>query len=256
MSPADLAQLLVAFLAAAVLTARLPTARESPRTPESRWLTALLACTAAAVIVGWPPLMTALAGDGGGLVALRLVQHAFVLAMGLTFLAFSEHGDHSSTTTRRRVLRWAAGFAVALCVMVASAVVGHLRTPDAPSMHLLTPEYATTSAIAVYLAAYALPLAAIAGRVAVLCFGRFRRAENVAPRVAFLLFFVGSTAGGLYCVLRAVAAILTAAGGSPDTAGVSFVLTLVAMVCVLAAAATLAALRLGQRATNTRDPQP
>lgn len=233
MSTTDLAQLGVATAAAIALAVRAFASRG--RTPASRWLTWLLLLTVAALLVGWPPLMHALAGDGGGLIALRVVQHWCVLGMALAFLAFAEHATRPSPEQARRVIRPAFAVGVAAAVgMAGAAAIGAANLPDAPALHLLTPEYAASPAIAVYLVAYALPLGLTSAEVGVRCGASARRAGHILLRAAMAFFVAGCAAGAAYSALRIVGTIVTASGGRLDAAPVSFAITLAGIACVLA----------------------
>lgn len=257
MSTVDLIQLLVAVIGGATLIIRFAVTRHSPRTPASRWLTVVLAAITAAVLIGWPPLMTAVAGDGGGLVALRVLQHGIVLLMGLSLLAFAQYATRvdAAEAIARTVIGWTRVFAVSYAVMAVTAYLGWRDAPgaDADESNLLTPEHAATPAIGIYLVAYAAPLAAAMWNVSRRCLVHFRRPEHVMFRVAVFLFFIGSVAGGIYSVLRVTTAILAMLhlGGS-GTAMISFAFTVVGMVCVLTGAGIVGVIRAARSVSKRR----
>ncbi|HEY1175035.1 MAG TPA: hypothetical protein VGF17_02675 [Phytomonospora sp.] len=245
MSSTDLAQLGVAVIAAVVVAVRAFASRGTTRTPATRWLTWLLTVTVVALIVGWPPLMHALAGDGGGLIALRVVQHCCVLGMALAFLAFAEHATRTSPRTARRVVRLASVVAVfAGAVMVATAAVGAVGLPEAPPLHLLTPDHASSPAIAVYLIAYAVPIGPSVVEVGIRCGAVARRPGRPLYRSAMALFVLGCAAGAAYSVLRVAGTVATATGGAFDAAAVSFPVTLIGIGCVLAGSGLVGVNRL------------
>ncbi|GIG70990.1 hypothetical protein [Phytomonospora endophytica] len=237
MSPSDLVQLAVTFVAWAAVAVRVAGhLRGGKATVSSRWLTAALVAIAVAFTVGWPPLMNAVAGDGAGLVALRVGQHAAALAAATAATAFTAYATATPARARRSVVLHGGLLGVALAVMGAAAAVA-VGSVDAGAdwLNLLAPPHAGTAGVAAYLVAYAAVLGSCLAEVARLCLRRRGRETRAASRTGLLLLAVGSAVGTVYSAHR----ILAALGLDLGPAGTSFALTAVALLLVVVGASVV-----------------
>ncbi|GLZ80677.1 hypothetical protein Afil01_54840 [Actinorhabdospora filicis] len=233
----DLAQLTVAALALAVAAVRFLRVR---RDAAAGWLTTAIGLSGLALLLGWPPLMDAVAA-GPGLVRLRLAQHAAAMATVAAMAVFTAHATGRGGT--RVIAAWTAGLAVAFAVLTWSAERAiAVRPADVDPLLLLGPDHADVPGVTVYLAAYTGFLGLCLAYVGEGCL-RHRRATTGAARLGLLLIAVGCGLGVAYSLHR----IIDVTGPSIGGPGTAFALSIAGILAAVVGALLLA---VGRRANS------
>lgn len=198
-------QLAAALIALAVAGVRLFGKRRDP------WLTGAIALTGAALLLGWPPFMDAVA-DGPGVIRLRLAQHAAALAAVAAMAVFAD-----KRRTNKFVTGWAIGLAAAIGVLIWSAErVIDVRPLDVDPSDLLGPAHVDVPGVAVYLVVFTGYLALCLAYVGEGCLRRRRESTGIA-RLGLLLIAIGCGLGVGYALQRVIDVIGPSIGG-PITA--------------------------------------
>ena len=240
----DIVQLAVLALAWLAVAVRGVLHVRDNRSPGSLWLTGSVAGVAAALTIGWPPLMGAIVpGGGGGLVVLRVGQHAAVLVAAVAATAFTAYATGPERAARS--VRWRLALAALALLGLAGAgtvAVTH-RPSDVDPLLLLGPAYARSPGVAGYLVLFTVVLGVCMVNVGVLCLRYRRGLTGRGMRAGLLLLATGSALGVVYSGLRVAGTVAAALGADLGGAAVSFAVTVAAVLLLVAGAIVTAVSR-------------
>lgn len=246
MPASDLVRLTAFALAWLAVAVRVVLHLRGGRSPGSAWLTGSVAGIAAALTVGWPPLMAAFApGGGAGLVGLRVGQHAAALFAAVAATAFTAYATDAARAGRS--VRWRSiVLSVVVAGMAGAGTVAATHVPsDVDTLTLLAPDHARLPGVAGYVVLFTVALGLCAVDVAVRCLRYRRSVTGAGMRLGLLLIGLGGVLAALYSGLRVAGTVAAALGGDIGGGSVSFALTIGAVLLLVAGSALTAVAAAG-----------